>query len=164
MAAEIVPNSVAADGNLRITFVPALANPKSVAILNGGTAKDITYSLTPAGFTRTITENSIEDGRLTLKQVLTRAGTTTQSVEVQYVWGDAGDVAKVTLTEGVAGFLVLRYAVPNATAWTVGQKVDVIPITAGRQRKDAPTANGLLTVTQGIYVSGTTEDDVALVA
>lgn len=164
MAAEIVPNSVAADGNLRITFVPSGSNPKSVAVLNGATAKDLTYSFTTSGFTRTITENSIEDARLTLKQVLSRAGTTTQAVEVQYVWGDANDVAKTTLVEGVSGFFVLRYAVPNATIWTVGQKVDVIPITAGRQRKDAPTTNGLLTVTQGIYVSGNTEDDTALVA
>lgn len=163
MALETAEASVASDGNLRIAFVPS-GNAQSVAILAGGTTKALTYSLTPSGFNRAITENSIEDPRLTLKVVLSRPGTSTQTLELQYVFGGVSEVARPALAEGTSGFLVVRYSLPNATDWTVAQKVDIIPILAGKQRKDPPTANGIQTITQAFYVTGVPQDDVALVA
>jgi hypothetical protein len=165
MAAEPVPSSVAADGNLRVTFVPAAGNAKSVAILNGGTAVPLTYYLTPSGLTRNITENSIDDPRLTLIQSLSRPGTTSQTLDLQYVFGDdTDDAARTALTRGTEGYIVIRYAIPNATAYTTGQKVDIIPVIAGFQRKDTPTSNSVLTITQSFGVTGDTQEDVALVA
>lgn len=164
MALEATPLSVASDGNLRVAFVPSGSNGKSVAILNAATTKPLTYSLTPTGLNRTITENSVEDARLTLKTVLSRPGTSTQTLELQYVFGDAADVAKTALVEGTAGFIVIRYALPNATDYAVGQKIDLIPVLAGKQRKDAPTANGVFSITQSFYVTGVPEDDAILVA
>ena len=55
MALETAPASQASTGNWRITYIPS-GNALSVAILNGGTAKPLTYSFTPDGFNRTITE------------------------------------------------------------------------------------------------------------
>ena len=75
MALEATPASVATDGNLRITFVDDAANPLSVADLDTGV--DITYSLTPSGFTHTVNENSVDDPRLTLKQTFNSPGTST---------------------------------------------------------------------------------------
>lgn len=164
MALEATPNSVPTDSNFRVWFVPAGSNAKSVAILNGATAKSLTYSLTPAGFNRTTTEETISDERLSLKQMLERAGTVGETLEVQYVYGDAGDVASVALAAGVEGYIVARYAVPNATDATIAQKVDIIPISCGKQRKDQPTRNGVFTKTQKLFVTGVVEDDVALVA
>ena len=164
MALENVPGSVASDGNLRIAFVPSGSNAKSVAILNAAPVKDLTYSFTPDGFTRTITENTVEDARLTLKQILSRPGTKTETVEVKYVYGAAVDIAAVALTEGVTGSLTCRYVTPNATVWTSGQKVDVLAFVAGAQRKDAPTANGLFTISQTLYLTAVTETDALLVA
>lgn len=162
MAAETVPGSVAWDDNLRITFVPSGANPLSAAILAGGTAKDLTYSL--KSFTRTITQAMIDDPRLTLKQVLQKFGKVTETVEVNYVFGDDDDVARVALAEGTAGFIVLRYSVPNATAWTAGQEVDVLTIECGKQRKDAPVENGVQTITQSIAITDVSDDDATVVA
>ncbi len=164
MTLEDTPKSVPTDGNLRIAFVPAGSNAKSVAILNGGTTKLITYSLTPAGFNRGVTEETVSDERLTLRQLLEAAGTIGETLEVQYVFGDAADVAAPALAEGVEGTIVARYAVPNATDFAVAQKVDLIPIRCGRQRKDAPTRNGVFTKTQKLFVVGVVENDVALVA
>lgn len=163
MALETAEASVASDGNMRVAFVPT-GNAKSVAVLIAATTKALTYSLTPDGFNRAITENSVDDPRLTLKVVLSRPGTSTQTLELKYVYGGGTEVARPALAEGTTGFLVVRYALPNATDWTVAQKVDVIPIQAGKQRKDAPTANGVFTITQSFYVTGVPEDDALLVA
>jgi hypothetical protein len=161
MALEATPASVATDGNLRITFVDDASNPLSVAALASG--DDITYSLTPSGFTHGITENNIDDPRLTLKQIFNRPGTSTETLALQYIWGDADDVAYSVLTEGTKGFLVVRYATPNATAYATGQKVDVLTVLAGKQRRDAPTANGLFTISQNLYITDVTKNDQTLV-
>ena len=153
MTAETVPGSVQSTDNLRITFVPAGSNALSVAILNGGTAKDITYSLTPDGWNFPITEAEAEDKRLSLGQNGSLPGTSKLGpITLKYVHGDAADVAKAALTLGIAGTIVYRDSTPNATVYTVGQKVDTITIKAGRQRKDSPTENGQQTMQQALYV------------
>lgn len=162
MAAEVVPESVAYDGNLRIAFVPDGSSATSVAILGGALVDDLTYSL--KAFNLSTTEETINDVRLGLKQTLTKPGKTSQSLEVQYVFGDEDDVAATALAEGTKGKIVLRYSIPNETAWTVGQVVDVVTVRCGKQRKDAPTENGIQTITQTLFVTGVSADDVALVA
>jgi len=163
MALEATPLSVAADGNLLVAFVPT-GNPLSVANLVAGTTKPITYSLTPGGFNRATTQDTISDERLTLAQLLEQAGRVKETLEVQYVYGDAGDVAGAALTKDATGSIVVRYAIPNATAWTIGQKVDVIPVKCGIQAKDAPTANGVFTKKQKLFVTGAVTTDGVLVA
>jgi hypothetical protein len=160
MAAEAVPQSVNWDDNLRITWTAEAEDPKSAADLIAGV--DLTYSL--KSLTRTINEARIEDPRLTLKQILERPGKVTEQVEVQYVFGDAGDVAAATLVQGTKGHLTLRYSTPNATAWAAAQIVDVITVECGKQRKDSPVENGVQTITQTLFVIDTTEDDVAVAA
>lgn len=162
MAAEAVPLSVAWDDNLRITFVPEGGDALSAAILAGGTAKDLTYSLKT--FNRAITEAVIDDPRLTLKQILQKRGKVTETLEVNYVFGDASDVAYAALTEGVKGSLVLRYSLPNSTAWDAAQTVDVLTIECGKQRKDAPVENGVQTATQTLFITGVSVDDTVTVA
>lgn len=164
MTLEATPKSVATDDNFRVWFVPSGSNPKSAAILAGATAKSITYSLIPGGFNRGTTEETIADERLTLKQLLERPGTVGETLEVQYVFGDAADVAAAALSEGTEGFIVARYAIPNAADPTAAQKVDVIPIRCGKQRKNQPVRNGVWAKTQKLFIIGVVEDDVALAA
>jgi hypothetical protein len=165
---EVTPPSQQSDGFLRIAFVPS-GNNLSVAILAGGTTKDITYSLTPSGWNRAQTENVIQDGRLTNIQVLNRPGTFTEQITVQYVITD-GSTADIAYTAfggangGVSGFLTARYGIANATAWTIAQKVDSFSFVSGRALRDAPTANGLQTVTQILYLTAPTLKDQSLVA
>lgn len=161
---EPTPKSVPTDDNFRVWFVTAGSNPLSVATLSGPTAKSITYSLIPGGFNQGITEETINDERLTLKQMLERAGTVSQTLEVQYVFGDDDDVASAALVEGVEGFIIPRYAIPNATEPTVGQIVDKIPVTCGKQRKNQPSRNSVWAKTQKLFITGVVEEDVPLVA
>jgi hypothetical protein len=164
MAEEATPPSVPITGNLRITFVPKTANPKSAAILNGATAQDITYSLTPTGWRPAITEASISDGRMSQRQILNRKGNFSEAIEIQYVYGSAEDVANLIFEEDVEGFIVVRDSVANEEDYAAGDLVDVYSISAGKQRKDPPTENALQTKTQGMYLTGTTQRDQALAA
>lgn len=160
MAAEDVPLGVPFDGNLRITSVASGVNAKSVAIIAAG--DDLTYSLKT--FTRSVSQASVDDPRLTLKQVLHLPGKVDETIEVQYVFGDDSDVAAATLIEGTDLQIVARYSVDNATSWAAAQVADIITVKCGIQRKDAPVENGVQTITQTLYVTKPTQLDVALVA
>jgi hypothetical protein len=70
----------------------------------------------------------------------------------------------MVLPEGTSGFFVIRRGTDNATDWTVGQKVDVITFTAGAQRPDAPTENGVDTISQTVYITSVTQRQVTLIA
>lgn len=166
MALEETPGSVATDGNLSLWFVPygVSTNPASKAILDGATSKRITYSLTPDGFAHTIDEATVEDGRLTLRQQLQEAGVVTDNLELSYVYGAEDDVAKVALTPGTRGWIVVRYAVPNEDAVTIGDLVDVLPIKCGVQRKSAPARNATFIIMQKQFVKGTVLRDQLVVA
>lgn len=163
MGLEATPLSVASDGNLLVLFVPT-GNPLSVANLTAGTTKAITYSMTPGGFNRSTTQEMVQDDRLTLVQYLQNLGRVKETLDVDYVFGDAGDVASAAMTQGTSGWIVARYAVPNATGLAISQKVDAIPIKCGIQQKSAPTANGVFTKKQMLAITGAVITDGILVA
>lgn len=160
MTAETVPVSVNSDDNLRLTFTATATNAKSAAILNAG--DDLTYSLKTWNLQEA--QATVEDKRLTLSQDLKRPGRKTYTLEVQYVFGDAGDVAATTLVEGTTGHITARYSVPNSTAWTAAQVADVFTIKAGSQRKDPPVENGVQTITQELFITAVVQKDAAIAA
>lgn len=164
MTQEAVPESVETMDNLRIAFVPdGELDPLSVADLADSTVKDITYSLTPDGWSFPRTETEITDPRLTLAQEGSRPGREKIGpIVVKYVYGSDADVAKAALAKGTVGTIIYRDAVPNATAWTAAQTVDKIKIKAGAQRKLPPAADGTFQVEQTLYVvaGGFTPDAV----
>lgn len=164
MALETPPASASSTGNWLITYVPTGSNALSVAALIGGTAKPLTYSFTPDGFNWSITEESVPDPRLTMAVTLSQPGTSTEVLEVKYVASADAASAQSILTAGSTGKLNVRRAVANATVATVGQKADVITYVAGRQRPDAPTANGLDTISQTLYITAPTVQAGTLVA
>lgn len=166
MTGSSTPPSVPITGNLRIWFVPGTPGTPfaaTAAALSAGTAKDITYSLTPTGWRPTITENSISDGRMSQKQILNGQGNFSEACEVQYVYGSATlDVANVALIEGTYGYIVVRDSVANDTDPAAAQLVDVYTVSCGKQRKDPPAENALQTKTQTLYIKAVTQRDVAL--
>lgn len=164
MALENVPASSQSDGRWRITDVAAGVNALSVAVLNAGTAKPITYSLTPDGFNWATAESTVEDKRLTLAQDLSRPGKTTETLELTYVESTDANSASVLLTAGKTGQFVVRRGVDNATTHVVGQKADVISYVLGVQRPQAPTENGLDLIKQTVYFTAPTVRGGVLVA
>lgn len=169
MALETTPPSQSSDGFLRLGFLPS-GNGLSTAILAGGTEKDLTYSFTPSGWARKFTENVVDDPRLTNIQILHRPGTFDEQITVQYVYTNktATDIAYTALANsgagGVSGSITARYSLANSTAWAIGQTVDLITFISGKPLPDPPTANGLWTITQTLYLTAPTVRDALLVA
>lgn len=165
MAAETVPTSTQTDGTRTIWYVPSGSNAKSAAILNGATAKKVTYSFTADGWNYTLTQAEVEDKRLTLDQDLTRPGRKKETLEVKYVRSTATDSADTLLTEGLEGQFAVRYGVSNATDATVTtQKVDIITWKAGAKRPDAPVENGVDTISQTLFITAVTQREQVIVA
>lgn len=164
MTLETAPTSNASTGNWLITYTPS-GTGLSVAVLTGGTAKTLTYGFTPDGFDWQTAQNEVEDKRLTMAQILTAPGNYKETLKVRYVESTTAGSPCVVLTNGVTGILTVRRGgVANATALTIGQKVDVITFTAGIPRLDAPTENGLDTFSQDLFITAATVRGGTLVA
>ena len=165
MAVEQTPASVQSDGKWRITYVPSGSNALSVAILNGATAKPVTYGLTADGWNHTVSQATAEDNRLTLTSDLSRPGRITETLEITYVRSTTADSADVIFTEGLAGQLLVRRAVDNTTTHiATTQKGDLITFVAGVKRPNPPVENGVDTITQTLYITSPTLRDQTLVA
>ncbi len=167
MALENVPASVQSDGNWRITNVPAGSNAKSVAILNGATAKPITYGLASDGFTSELTQATIPDGRLTLKQDLSRPGKVTATASFKAVAStnvdSADQILKAHSLSGLETQFLVRRGVDNATTHTVAQVGDLLTGVVGVRRPTAPVENGLDYAEYALFLTKPTEE-VTLVA
>ena len=164
MPLETTPVSSQSDGRWRITYVPIASNALSVAILNGATAKPVTYGLTADGFNYSLTQATVEDKRLTLVQDLSRPGKVSETLEIKFVASVTADSAAVLFVAGLEGKLNVRRGYDNATDAAVAQKADVITFIAGAQRPDAPTENGLDTISQTLYITAPTVRNGVLVA
>lgn len=164
MATEQTPASTQSDGKWRITYVPSASNALSVAILNGATAKPVTYGLTADGWNHTVTQATVEDKRLTLVQDLARPGRTTETLEIKYVRSVTVDSADAIFVAGLEGQLLVRRAVDNSTTHIVAQKGDVVTFVAGAKRPDPPVENGVDTISQTLYITSPTLRDQTLVA
>lgn len=168
MVAELVPASTQSDGRWRITNLPTGSNAKSVAILNGGTAKPITYGIVAGGWAHSVNQATVEDKRLTLIQDLSRPGKVSETLEVTVV--ESEDVASADRilaglsASQVESQFVVRRAIGNADTHAVAQRVDIITGVVGVRRPDAPVENGVDTAKYSIYVTKPTERDAVLVA
>lgn len=164
MVQELVPASSQSDGRWRITAVPVGSNALSVAVVNGGTSKAVTYGLTADGFNYTLTQASVDDKRLTLVQDLTRPGKTSEALELKMVASEDANAAANVLLPGTSWQLNVRRGVDNATIATVGQKADVLTVTIGAHRPDAPVENGLDTISATAFVTAPTVRQGLMVA
>ncbi|MBC8726061.1 hypothetical protein F6X37_32355 [Paraburkholderia sp. 31.1] len=168
MPLENVPASTQSDGRWRITQVPSGSNAKSVAILNGATAKPITYGIVAGGWEYQRNQETVPDKRLTLVQDLSRPGKVTETLEITVVESaDVGSADRIlaALAESQAEtqFLVRR-AQANGDAHATGQKGDILTGVVGVRRPQAPVENGVDTAKYSLFFTKPTETDVTLVA
>lgn len=163
------PVAIPADGNLRVYFVAALADPENPTLteLEAGTSKDFSCYITGDGFQPTLEEQVTTDDRLCSRATFEQPGRWSKQLTVSYVYNLAdptNNVMYLTLPYLATGFLVPRWAVPYEQDWAAADIVDVAPIKAGKVMKNQPTANGMLTVTQKLFVTGEWIDDAVVAA
>lgn len=164
-----IPESVLAEGNVKAVFVPTFAT-NSAALLNAGV--DISCYLMPDWDGPTATQNTGESRRFCSRESFQRLGRKTWAVPpISYTFKpqDAGDPANAVydaLGEDTEGFLVVGYGIEPEAEFATGDLVDVFPVQAGVQNKNARGADEFapLTVTQTLAVVGPARQDVALIA
>ena len=166
-----VPTGIASEGNLYLKFVPVFASPAVPKLTEASAAGavDLTCHLTKDGLALGGDQQAGTDDRLCSRQSFEIPGSYTDTLDITYVHNPqatvpADNLAYTTLKQGVTGYVVVRWGKPWETALAVGDKVDVYPVTAGIQRKQAPEANSSLKVAQKMFVTGPVARDVAIVA
>lgn len=165
----VQPQSVSTNGTMLVKFVTTMASylaPKLTEI-NAGSSVDLSCYITGDGLNTDTSENNIDDPRLCSKQVFEAPGDFTQTLEIKYIMNPkdpTNDAARIALPRGTKGFIAIRWAVDAELAWTIGDLLDVYPVTMGKQRKQTAARNGIHTIMQKAFVTGSVKEDVALVA
>lgn len=165
-----IPTAVNTNGTVKALWVETIADylaGPTVAELTAGTVVDLSCYLTGDGLSTETTENNVEDPRLCSKQIYEARGDFTNTLELTYVFNPASainDEARLALTPGAQGFIVLRWAMDFETAIAANQEVDVYPVEMGQQRKQTPGRNGVHRITQKPFVIGEVARDVLVAA
>jgi hypothetical protein len=161
---DLIPQSSASDGRWKIAYTPKGANPLSAAVLNGQTAYNVTYSFTPSGFPYAITQEMINDPRFALKQNLSRPGKISEALTLQYVDSVTPGSAAVLFDDGLEGQFTIRRGEDNDEEWAEDDIVTVIYFQLGIQSPDAPTENGVDTISQPVGFIDASKRKVPLAA
>jgi hypothetical protein len=164
-----LPTSVIADGNVKLLWVPAIANPAAptVAELTATSVVDITCYLTT--MTITTDEQTVTDDRLCSRQTFSRAGSAQDTLEFTYVYQGqeptaTDNKAQSTLLQGAVGYVAMRWGTAYEPAVAAGDIVDVYRLEAGVQRKQTPEKNSSLKIAQTMRPVDVSRRDVAVVA
>ncbi|MFF4246219.1 hypothetical protein ACFYY2_17375 [Streptomyces sp. NPDC001822] len=145
------------DGKTRVVWMATCANinAPTVAELNAGA--DYTKRITPDGLKLDPTTADVDTSSLASKFDTKTVGRVGFDVELTFKRGDnpTDDAPYTTLKYGVGGFLAVRRGVDFATAWTIGQKAEVYPITCGEPANNSPAANEVMKFTSPMKVTDT---------
>lgn len=148
-------NDLLADGNIKVTWVPTIAdisNP-TVAELTGAGAVDLEWLITKDGLALKPDTAAVDNTALASTEETTDKGMSSQDNQLTYKRKDtpAADTAYNTLTEGAVGNLVVRRTLPVATAYAIGQDVEVYPSRCGRPMLEQPEKNAVQKVTVKLF-------------
>ena len=109
-------------------------------------AIDLTKRITPDGLKVDPSTADVDTSSLASTFDTKTVGRIGVDTELTFKRGDTvgDDTPFATLKYGVSGYLVVRRGVAYATAWTIGQTVEVYPITCGEPQNSSPAANEVM--------------------
>lgn len=163
------PTSFVLDGRVRVdwaTAIPVTTAPDLSSDL--ASAVHLTEYLTPDGFDPGLSQDPVEDKRLSTTENFRRGGRKTRTLNVKYVWQAQGspvdNLAYTTLVEGAVGFFVVRYETAYSTALAASQKVDVWPVVMGARSRAPFEENGVGLIIQEAFVRASPAFDATIAA
>lgn len=150
--------SIGTEGNLLVMAAPAstLTAGKTLkditlAQLNAAAFVDVTYDLTAgSGWAEATSQEDITDDRLTATQTFARGGKESNTLTVQYVYGDTTNVADPLLVKGQKYIFAVRWATDHDADITSSSKFDFWLVEAGVEQRDQAAANSVFTKTQAL--------------
>ena len=134
------------DGKTRVAWLSTVANINAPTVAELTAGADYTKRITPDGLKVDPTTADVDTSSLASKFDTKTAGRVGYDTEVTFKRGDnpTDDAPYSTLKYGVSGFLAIRRGIDATTAWTVGQKVEIYPITCGEPANTSPAANEVM--------------------
>ncbi|MFE7398852.1 hypothetical protein [Streptomyces sp. NPDC057557] len=134
------------DGKTRVVWLSTIANINAPTVAELTAGADYTKRITPDGLKLDPSTADVDTSSLASKFDTKTAGRVGFDAELTFKRGDnpTDDAPFSTLKYGVSGFLVVRRGVDYATAWTIGQKVEVYPIICGEPANTSPAANEVM--------------------
>lgn len=170
-----IPVGVKAEGTLKVSFVPTIANvnaPTTVEV-NAAGALDVSFFITAGNFKTSGEQARGDDRRVGSKQTFEVLGREKSSIDdivyiadPQAAAATAGNKAMELFQPGVSGFFVVRYGLDAETVdFAAAQKVDIWPIIFGAQNKSQLAENdefAKITIVQAVAVTGIVRKQVAL--
>ena len=168
-----IPEFVTAEGNVKVAFVPAIANIAAPTVTELNAGVDITCYLPETWGGITADQARGEQRRMCSKESFEILGRITRQVaDFTYTYlpqedsSDPANKVKTTMAPGTPGFLVMRYGPAATDAWAAADVVDVIPVEAGAQTKNTGGSDEFapLTITQGVSATGVLEEDAVVAA
>lgn len=153
------------DGNVKATFVLAVANISlpTATELNGGV--DLQEVLTKEGLDIKPDQSSVDNTSLASRAETEDAGTTKYTITLTWKkqQAEADDVAFTALTPGTLGYLAVRRDRAHETAWAADQPVEIYPVRCGAFGRQPPKLNEPQTIEQKMF-NHTEPDTEATVA
>lgn len=161
--------STPADGNVRIAWVPTIADPAAPTSteLTGAGVIDLSCYLTGDGWNPALDEQTISDDRLCDTETFEQPGRSQYTTSVTYIDNtnttDPNEAAE-TLIPGTTGYIVVRSGKAYDQPFAASDVVDVWPVKCGKYQKLPPEANSVLRRTQKLFVTGRVQTDVTVAA
>jgi hypothetical protein len=170
-----IPAGVKAEGNLKVAYVPTIANlaTPTVVEVNAAGALDVSFFITGGNFKPSGEQARGDDRRVGSKQTFEALGREKSTIDDLIYIADpqaaaavAGNKAMELFQPGVGGYFVVRYGLDAETVdFVAAQKVDIWPIVFGVQNKSALAENdefAKITIVQAVAVTGVVKKQVAL--
>lgn len=161
--------STPADGNVKVVWVPTIADPDAptVSEVTGAGAEDVSCYLTGAGWNPGLSEQTVTDERLCSTETFEQVGRSQRTLTIQYIDNPTSatdNVAFETFVPGTTGYFVVRRGESYDTELASADVVDVWPVAAGQYSPLPPEANSVLKVDQKMFVTGAVRIGVAVAA
>lgn len=141
------------DGNLKVSFVPAIANihAPTTTELNAGTSLETL--ITPTGLQVKPTTASVDTSNLASTFTTSGAGRRSFAITVEMKRQTPVDTAFNLVPYRTAGFLVIRRNLASTVAWASAQNVDVYPVITGEPELAPPAMNEVQKFTSSMMTS-----------
>lgn len=161
--------STPADGNIKIVWVPALADPSAPTVeeLTAESALDISCYLTGDGWNPTKEQATIPDPRVCSRQEFGKPGRKTPGLSITVIDNtntEDPNAAVETLKENARGYFVERRGIAFEDEFAAGQVVSVFPAVSGEKQPLAPEANSVIRSTIPQFMFAEVKTDVAVAA
>ncbi|MEV8638092.1 hypothetical protein AB0395_41215 [Streptosporangium sp. NPDC051023] len=146
------------DGNTKCTFVPAVASlaAPTVAELTAVGIVVCETTITASGLKISIDQGAVTGDTLASTQSFEGPGRTKAKIELEFFRDSSPSSDRMwsVMTNGTAGYLVVRRGVAYTTAYAAGDKIAIYTVTCGEPSEVAPEAETYDRAMLNLYPSG----------